>query len=323
MLDTAEISKNVPNVPGIYMFTNLMNNKRYIGQSIVLRKRILHHLNNFAHSRYNAPIYRAFRKYGIENFELTILEVLEKDEHSKLTPILDEFEKKYIKEYNSFGSTGYNQTYGGDGGVLGYKMTKEQRQKISEASTKQSLDGRYKVYAKNIHTGEITEAINGKILSEKLNITYDHIKEAKHKHRIYKNTYIFANNIKDFTTYHIDTKIINNYKQLKLHYKTLKKYYDYLIYHFNYSINDIAKDLNISVDTIKKYNLQLQNLGWKFFNTKDNCYNFIDITNITTSEKIRIERKQLASYLNITKKNAANAVCKGKYKNFRIEKVYV
>ena len=74
-------------------------------------------------------------------------------------------------------------------------MTEEQRQKISEASTKQSLDGRYTIYAKNIHIGEIIKALNARKLAEILNITYTHIKEVKHKHRIYRNTYIFANDI--------------------------------------------------------------------------------------------------------------------------------
>ena len=42
---------------------------------------------------------------------------------------MDEDEKYYIEKYNSY-SNGYNCTLGGDGGVLGYKMTDEQKEKI-------------------------------------------------------------------------------------------------------------------------------------------------------------------------------------------------
>lgn len=56
----------------------------------------------------NYPIYRAIRKYGVENF---YYEILEDD-----IPLnqLDEKEIYYIEKYNSY-KKGYNSTKGGDG----------------------------------------------------------------------------------------------------------------------------------------------------------------------------------------------------------------
>lgn len=63
---------------GIYMFTNNINNKKYIGSSIDLNKRINryfqeHYLN--INNRYkNFIIIKALKKYSISNFTISILE---------------------------------------------------------------------------------------------------------------------------------------------------------------------------------------------------------------------------------------------------------
>lgn len=134
---TIEEAKNITNNAGIYAFHNLVNGKYYIGQAIRLRKRLLHHLSNFNNDRYDAPLYKAFRKYGLDNFEYLILEELEGDNYSELSSKMDKLEKEYIIKYNSYGATGYNQTNGGDAGVLGYKFTEEQSKHTSEVRFQQ------------------------------------------------------------------------------------------------------------------------------------------------------------------------------------------
>lgn len=47
-------------------------------------------------------------KYGIDNFVFEILEQVD-------VCTVNEKEKEYIKQFNSYGSTGYNATLGGDG----------------------------------------------------------------------------------------------------------------------------------------------------------------------------------------------------------------
>lgn len=95
---------------GIYKITNNINGKSYIGQSVNIEKRWKKHrltMNNNKDHCYDYPLYRAFRKYGIHNFDFTILEECE---HCKL----DERERYWIDVYGTL-KNGYNQTFGGDG----------------------------------------------------------------------------------------------------------------------------------------------------------------------------------------------------------------
>ncbi len=137
----------ITSLPGIYYFRNKINNKYYIGQAINIRKRFSSHFIQIKKENNKYPIYRAILKYGIENFEYAVIGVFRTWEPQEiLKKKLDFLEKKYIKEYNSYGSTGYNQTLGGDGGVLGYKMTEEQKKHISENSKRIANDGRNNIY---------------------------------------------------------------------------------------------------------------------------------------------------------------------------------
>ena len=65
----------------IYCYTNLVNNKKYIGQTINPKERFNQHKSsafNEKDNEYNSPLHRAFRKYGYENFKYEIL--IENDE---------------------------------------------------------------------------------------------------------------------------------------------------------------------------------------------------------------------------------------------------
>lgn len=93
---------------GIYKITNLINNRHYIGQSIDIEERWKEHRQNAynkSKDSYEYPLYRAIRKYGLENFNFSIIEECRRDE-------LNEKEIYYIEYYNSY-YEGYNQTLGG------------------------------------------------------------------------------------------------------------------------------------------------------------------------------------------------------------------
>lgn len=97
---------------GIYKITNKINQKCYIGKSKNITERWNYHKTRYNDEReYDKPLYRAFRKYGIENFTFDILEELQ--EYDKES---NEREKYWIKFYNSY-EKGYNGTKGGDGGI--------------------------------------------------------------------------------------------------------------------------------------------------------------------------------------------------------------
>lgn len=95
---------------GIYIVTNNINGKVYIGQSRNIKKRWGVHKNfpfnenNKKYPQYHTVFYRALRKYGLENFEFKILEECSIE-------LLNEREIFYMEKYNSTDNNyGYNNT---------------------------------------------------------------------------------------------------------------------------------------------------------------------------------------------------------------------
>ncbi|MBD1379204.1 GIY-YIG nuclease family protein [Metabacillus arenae] len=109
----------------IYLITNTINNKKYVGQSIDPIQRWKNHQKDSKKylSRY---LYRAMNKYGIENFKF---EVIEND-----IPVdsIDDQEIYWINKFNTKSPYGYNMTDGGEGSV-GRKMNDHTRQKLLES----------------------------------------------------------------------------------------------------------------------------------------------------------------------------------------------
>ena len=91
----------------IYKITNNINGKVYIGQTIKsVQKRFTQHKNNSNKSYFSQiALYKAFNKYGIDNFSYEEVEEISNDK-------LDEREKYWIEYYNSY-FDGYNSTLGG------------------------------------------------------------------------------------------------------------------------------------------------------------------------------------------------------------------
>lgn len=112
---------------GIYKITNIINGKCYIGQSVNIHKRWNNHksacYNTNAHE-YNYYLYRAMRKYGIENFTFEIIEECEQI-------LLNEREKFWISYYDTF-KNGYNETEGGDYAKHYIKITPQQLEQIDD-----------------------------------------------------------------------------------------------------------------------------------------------------------------------------------------------
>lgn len=93
---------------GIYCIENMINHKKYIGQSIDIYSRWYSHkqkLNtNNHHSQY---LQNAWNKYGESSFVFYIAELCDKD-------YLNEKEIYWIEYYNTY-YDGYNETLGGQG----------------------------------------------------------------------------------------------------------------------------------------------------------------------------------------------------------------
>lgn len=101
----------------IYCYRNKINNKKYIGiTKRSLKQRQINHVSeayNKKCEKYNTPFKQAIRKYGIEGFELSVLEKVNTLDEA------NEREMFYIKKYNSYcyakNGWGYNATEGGEG----------------------------------------------------------------------------------------------------------------------------------------------------------------------------------------------------------------
>lgn len=98
----------------IYVITNLINSKKYVGKTTTtIDKRWQEHCLDSKKERCEKrPLYDAFNKYGIENFQIEEIEYIEDD--SKLS----EREVYWIQELQTYGHNGYNATKGGDGILL-------------------------------------------------------------------------------------------------------------------------------------------------------------------------------------------------------------
>lgn len=109
---------------GIYKITNKINNKTYIGQSICIERRFAQHKSPYEQERFSdKPLYKAIKKYGIENFSFEVVEECSVDQ-------LNKKEAYYINLYNSLcHENGYNILSGGEGSYgenhLKHKLTKE------------------------------------------------------------------------------------------------------------------------------------------------------------------------------------------------------
>lgn len=117
----------------IYCYTNKINNKKYVGQTINPEQRFIQHKSSAFNPKdkdYEAPLHRAFRKYGYENFSYQILAEAETIEE------LNGLEIYYIAHLNTKIPNGYNIL---DGGRNEKKpKSKETKDKLMKAHAKLS-----------------------------------------------------------------------------------------------------------------------------------------------------------------------------------------
>ena len=140
----------------IYIITNKVNGKQYIGQTISPSVRFQHHIRDARNSKKNHRLLaRAICKYGAESFEYKIVE-----ENIPLNEV-HQRERWWIETKHTKKPNGYNLTDGGEG-TFGYSHTEEAKQKMSKSAKGRKL----KVPRSEEYRKAISERQKGRFLSE-------------------------------------------------------------------------------------------------------------------------------------------------------------
>lgn len=177
---------------GIYLIKNEINGKCYVGQADNIERRWKEHKRHYKLEKHkNQLLYKAFNKYGLENFSFNVVEEC-------LVEELDDKEIFYIEKFNTYAfkgnSNGYNMTLGGKT-CRGCVHSEEQNKKHSEF-----MKGRTPVN-KGLPMSEeqklkISEANKGKVRTEEFKNRVSEIlkgrevsEEAKNKIREFQKAY--------------------------------------------------------------------------------------------------------------------------------------
>ena len=125
---------------GIYKITNKINGKTYIGQSNNIERRFKEH--KWKSKETNKSLKLAYEKYGLENFEFSILELCKLEE-------LNDKEIYYIKKEKPK----YNRTTGGQGSpnhIVDDETKKILRQKGRNHWNNMSEENKQKIIKNNL-----------------------------------------------------------------------------------------------------------------------------------------------------------------------------
>lgn len=122
----------------IYMYTNILNNKKYIGQTFSEKQRYIAHRSKRPSKMHYFDY--AIQKYGKENFKYEVLYKTELFENTdtmrkQYKHILNEQEKYYISLYKTNDRQyGYNISSGGSG-TTGFKVTQAYKDRLKNLYT--------------------------------------------------------------------------------------------------------------------------------------------------------------------------------------------
>ena len=145
------LSKEIPNIPIksgcglIYGIMNIQTGKTYVGQTSRFKARMKAHISRSK----NLPLNNAFKKYGLENFAVYVIE------YDVPYDQLDELEENCIRCLDTL-KNGYNLTSGGKGvgrgegsPSYGRKASPEERAEMSKRMKGKRAGEKHPLYGKH------------------------------------------------------------------------------------------------------------------------------------------------------------------------------
>lgn len=136
--------------PGIYVIENIVNNKKYVGKSKNVYKRIHQHVSDILilerNYNENPHLLNSVNHYGLDNFKYYIVEEIVQDEN--LEENLKIRELYWMKKLNTLDREfGYNLRYDSEGKCFCSQETKD---KISKRAKKDWENGSHKDHSKKL-----------------------------------------------------------------------------------------------------------------------------------------------------------------------------
>lgn len=144
----------------VYKITNIVTKKLYIGQTKELDPltRWKRHQATFTKNVGCPALRDAVKKYGVDNFKFEVLIICFDEDRFN-------YEKEYIKKYNTLVPNGYNILEGGIGGA-GFKgkyHSEETKSKLRKAQ-----ENIWTLEKRKENSNKVKEALNVNIISERM-----------------------------------------------------------------------------------------------------------------------------------------------------------
>lgn len=142
------------NLASIYVVTNKLNRKQYVGQTIVsIKERLKNHK-----SCKRSILGKAIRKYGLDNFYVV-------DFNDYPLEVIDILEQDFIRLLNTQVPNGYNILGGGQHTRIGCKQSEEWIRKRMESKKNWKMTDEQRKHLSEIKTGKPNYKARGKKLS--------------------------------------------------------------------------------------------------------------------------------------------------------------
>jgi len=209
------ILKDTKNKAGVYLWTHLDSNKKYVGSSVNISRRLTYYFSKVNIARFKkSRIHNALHRYGYSSFSLTILEFIDITNLpiNEAKILILEREQYYIDvilpEYNILKFAG---------SLLGFSHSKDTLEKFKIAKDNKN------------------NPMFGKLHSKETKIKMSEIKKGKFQSKETKLKISLTNSKKVFI--YIDDSTLNK--------KILFKFFDNFL--------EAAKDLNCSKRTLSRY----------------------------------------------------------------------